>query len=238
MLFSYVNRIDKCIFRRSWAPLWPETTTWWGAFLQEVAWRLQRLPPFMMAWFWNGKVPKAQRPPRPCGSSSMVASKAEAIAMGVDKVQGSSFERGEDLGWLHTTVIFQKYIYIIQSLKVPLTILALTFEKEMQTFWCSFQLVALTLSLSLWKRMLLSHLWRPTCSKGLLEIGNHYPTTSWPNKAYLVSNCPWCLCRAFHTWRLLIWSLSWWQKSGASRPVALRNFYLKRLGKMISLISL
>lgn len=74
--------------------------------------------------------------------------------------------------------------------------------------------------------------------KGLLEIGNHYPTTSWPNKAYLVSNCPWCLCRAFHTWRLLIWSLSWWQKSGASRPVALRNFDLKRLGKMISLISL
>ena len=120
----------------------------------------------------------------------MVASKAEAIAMGVDKVQGSSFERGEDLGCFHTTVIFQK-IYIIQSLKVPLTILALTFEKEMQTFWCSFQLVALTLSLSLSERGCSCHTSEgQRVQKGLLEIGNHYPTTSWPNKAYLVSNCP------------------------------------------------
>lgn len=59
----------------------------------------------------------------------MVASKAEAIAMGVDKVQGSSFERGEDLGWLHTTVIFQKYIYN-SEFKGALDNLGLDFRKR------------------------------------------------------------------------------------------------------------
>lgn len=60
----------------------------------------------------------------------MVASRAEAIAMGIDKVQGSSFERGEDLGCFHTTVIFHiKNIYN-SEFKGALDNLGLDFRKR------------------------------------------------------------------------------------------------------------
>ena len=128
------NRIDKCIFRRSWAPLWPETTTWWGAFLQEVAWLLQRLPPFMMAWFLKWQGTKGTTATTAMWKLIHGGQQSRSHRHGDRQSAGVQLRTRRRFGM----VPLKKYI--IQSLKVPLTVLPLTFffKKKCRPFGVHF----------------------------------------------------------------------------------------------------
>ena len=91
MLFSYVNcKQNRQVYFLSFlnTAVWPKTTT--RLFLFFYVSNVSK--DYHLSWH-NGKLLKAQRPPWPCGSSSIVASRAEAIAMGVYNVQGSSLQQ-------------------------------------------------------------------------------------------------------------------------------------------------
>lgn len=167
MLFSYVNRRDKCIFRRSWAPLWPRNHHKNGVFF--YPWSHDVSKDCHLSW--------CQRYQRHNGHGHVEAHPWWP-AKPKPSPWGSSFERGEDLGWFHTTVIFHKKIYN-SEFKGALDNLGVDFRKRNADLLVFISTGSThSLSLSLWKRMLLSHLWRPPCSKGT--------TGNWKSLSYYI----------------------------------------------------